>query len=255
MQKWIVMLFSFVLVLLAAVVILAAAVFHLYQKDRTPSAPASMVQTLSQSSLDGEILPSSGAASVADPMDQAASAFSEASIPAEIHCSVEQGALHLAEGEAFGLSGGDEQDCEVSWKDGVYFLSVHTTRQEPVILTLPQGTRLETLALSVAGGDLSAEGLSTETLSITCTQGTLHFSGQVEGSAEVEHQQGNTVLELSGHASDFNYELEYELGHIAIGSQSYAGAHGSQSIQNGSAKTIQIHCAMGSVGIVFPEDS
>lgn len=255
MQKWIAVLFSFVLVLLAAVLFLMAAVFRLYQKDQDLSVSASTVQTISQSGPDGEILPSSGAESVPGPMEQAESAFSAASVPAEIHCSVEQGALRLVEGEAFGLSESGGQDCEVSWKDGVYFLSVHTTHQEPIILTVPQGTRLETLSLSVTGGDLSAEGLCTNALSVTCAQGTLHFSGQVEGSAQVDHQQGNTVLELSGSASDFNYELEYELGHIAIGSQSYAGAHGSQSIQNGSAKTIQIHCAMGNVGILFPEDS
>lgn len=254
MRKWMVVLFSFVLVLLAAVLILAAAVFHLYQKNRTLSAPISMGQTLAQSSPDEGLLPSGGTAETPSPEEQAASAWSEASVPAEIHCLVERGALQLVEGEAFSLAEGSEQDCEVSWKDGVYSLSVSTTRQEPVILTLPQGTRLEALSLSVAGGELSAEGLCTETLSVTCTQGALHFSGQVEGSAEIEHQQGNTVLELSGHASDFNYELEYELGHIAIGRQSYAGAHGSQSIQNGSAKTFRVHCAMGSVGILFPED-
>ena len=35
----------------------------------------------------------------------------------------------------------------------------------------------------------------------------------------------------------------------------HAGAKGSRFIDHGSDKTIRVHCAMGSVGVLFPEES
>lgn len=248
MQKWIAVLLSLIALLMAAVLVLTAAVFHLYRTDAADAPSVSAVETasLSDPSASG---PTGQAASVTGGEDAALS------VPSELRCSVEHGVLRLVQGDHFGLSDDSGSDCQVSWEDGVYLLSVNTTRSEPIVLTVPQGTHFQAVSLTVNGGNLSAENLCTGTLSTSCQQGVLHYTGQVEGSAQVDHLQGETLLQLSGRPSDFNYELEYDLGHIAVGSQSFAGARGSHSIDNGSAKTIQIQCSMGSVEVVFPEDS
>ena len=256
MQKWIAVLLSLIALLMAAVLVLTAAVFHLYRTDAADAPSVSAVETasLSDPSASG---PTGQAASVTGGEDAALSvpAQPDATVPSELRCSVEHGVLRLVQGDHFGLSDDSGSDCQVSWEDGVYLLSVNTTRSEPIVLTVPQGTHFQAVSLTVNGGNLSAENLCTGTLATSCQQGVLHYTGQVEGSAQVDHLQGETLLQLSGRPSDFNYELEYDLGHIAVGSQSFAGARGSHSIDNGSAKTIQIQCSMGSVEVVFPEDS
>lgn len=168
---------------------------------------------------------------------------------ADLNCTVQSGALQIIRGEAFGISEGADA-CEATFADGVYTVTAFGTG-EPVVVTVPQEMTFSRITLSSTGGSLDAEDLDTEELSVSCGQGTLRFSGSVTSGAEVEHTQGETSLELDGDPAAFNYDLSYEMGHIQVGEQSYAGSYGSQSIDNGSEKTIRVHCSMGSVDISF----
>ena len=227
-----------IVVLLAAVVLLGTAVFLLGQRDRTASEADEDQSALTQAGTDaGE------------------EGTLEEKTAAELDCSVQLGALKVIRGEEFGILEGDAGDCEAYLEDGVYTISVSTTREAPVVVTVPEEVQFERATLTASGGKLTAENLEVGELYSTCERGVLQFSGCVDKTAEVEHLQGETVLQLSGDPSEFNYELSYELGHIEVGGQSYAGAKGSQSIDHGSDKTIRVHCAMGSVGVLFPEES
>lgn len=239
MKKLTMVWISLTVILLIAVAALGAAVFHLYQQQGSAAAGSSAVSPAEQVSA----------------ADSEGASAPDATVPAALDCSVTQGALRLEEGDAFGLSDTGSSDCQVRWEDGVYFLSVRTTQDAPIVLTVPRGTQFDSISLTVSGGTLSAENLCTQTLSASCQQGTLQYAGQVLSSAEVEHLQGETSLQLAGSPSDFNYDLTYDLGHIAIGNQSYAGARGSRTIDYGSPKNIRIHCSMGSVAVLFPEAS
>ena len=231
-----------IVLLLAAVVLLSAAVLRLSQSN----------QTESQVDEDRSALTETDANSGTEAGDDETQ---KAEASAELECSVQLGSLRILRGEAFGIQEGDAGDCEAYLEDGVYTVSVRTSREAPVVVTVPEEVRFEQATLTASGGNLTAEDLDVEELYTTCEQGSLRFSGRVGRTAEVEHLQGETVLQLSGGASEFNYDLAYELGHIEVGEQSYAGAKGSRSIDNGSEKTIRVHCAMGSVGVLFPEES
>ena len=234
--------------LLVAVVILGGAVAVLYQRDSAGTETSAEGTNQSGSAAGSE----SGGEAQGAAEDGGASS-GEAELGKELRCSVQLGALKIVAGEKFGVLEGNADDCQTALEDGVYTISSNTTHSEPIVVSVPEDIRLERAVFTVSGGTLTVENLDVQDLEATCEQGALQFSGRVEGNAEVEHLQGETALQLEGSPSDFNYEISYELGHVQIGEQSYAGAKGSQSIDNHSENTIRVHCAMGSVGIVFPE--
>lgn len=219
--------------LLIAVILLGGAVFLLWQKDSPPA--------------------SSSDPSAASSSSTASETASGAETAQELSCSVQLGALQLIPGDEFALQEGSESDCQISCENGVYTVSVNTTLSTPVVVTVPQDAYFQRATLTVSGGTLSAEDLTVKDLYTTCEKGALQFSGCVDGNAEVEHQQGETTLQLTGSSSDFNYNVSYQLGHVQIGEQAYAGAKGNQSVDNGCDKTIRVNCAMGSVGVVFSQ--
>lgn len=219
--------------LLIAVIFLGGAVFLLWQKDGPPAA-------------------SSGPSAASSPSTVSETA-SGAETAQELSCSVQLGALQLIPGDEFALQEGSESDCQLSSENGVYTVSVNTSRSAPVVVTLPQDVYFQQATLTVAGGTLSAENLQVKDLHTTCEKGALQFSGRVDGNAEVDHQQGETALQLEGNQADFNYQVSYQLGHVQIGVQTFAGVKGSHSIDNGSGKTIHANCAMGSVRVLFSQ--
>lgn len=227
--------------LMVVVVLLGSAVYVLVQRDNSAVSSVSDQSVLTESDADSQ-----GKEEKEDVPKEA---------EAELRCSVQMGALQIIRGEEFGVQEGDADDCEAYLEDGVYTISASTTRDMPVVVTVPEGVRFVRATLTASGGTLMAEDLDVQDLNATCEQGALQFSGSVDGNAAVEHLQGETVLRLSGSPSDFNYEIAYELGHVEIGDKSYAGAKGSKSIDNDSPKTLRVHCAMGSVGVLFPEEA
>ena len=175
----------------------------------------------------------------------------EASVT-ELRCSAELGALNIVEGAEFGLSE-DSSDCEAYIEDNAYVVSASTTHDAPIVVTVPEGMTFERVTLSASGGNLTVEGIDTRALSTDCAQGSIYYSGRLDGDADVEHLQGQTVLQLEGKSSEFNFELEYSLGHIQVDDLSLGGPRGSQSIDNGSEKTIHVYCTMGDVSVLFPD--
>ena len=229
--------------LLIAVVLLGAAVFRLYQRDESPSVSASdpSAPSVTDAGTDTE--------------ESKAPVQEMEATTAELRCTVELGALKVIRGETFGISEGSTSDCETSLEDGVYTVSVSAAHGAPVVVTVPEDVYFTASDLTVSSGNLTVEDLHVEDLSATCEQGSLQFSGRVDGDVEVEHLQGETALQLEGSASDFNHEISYEMGHVQVGAQSYSGAKGSQSVDNGAEKTLRVHCTMGDVGVVFADAS
>ena len=72
----------------------------------------------------------------------------------------------------------------------MYTISVSTTREAPVVVTVPEEVQFERATLTASGGNLTAEDLEAEKLYTTCERGALQFSGCVDKTAEVEHLQG-----------------------------------------------------------------
>lgn len=168
-----------------------------------------------------------------------------------LRCSVTKGVLTIVPGDAFGASDGGGNSFTAYTEDGVYVVEGDSTADSQITVTVPQDTVLSSISLRVSGGTLTASGIAAEALDTSCSDGTLEFSGKVTGGAEISHQRGKTVLTLEGKPDDYNYELEYDLGHIGIGEQQFAGAGGSRTLDNGADRTIRIQCAMGSVSLLF----
>ena len=226
--------------LLIAVIFLGGAVFLLWQKDSTPTIPVSSQSATSQSSTSHAAQSGTGPA---QNTDQAA----------ELSCSVQLGALRIVQGEEFALQDGNESDCQISCENGIYTVSVNTTRSAPVVVSVPKDAFFQQATFTTWGGALTAENLAVRDLHTTCEKGAIQFSGRVEGTIELDHQQGATTLQLEGNQADFNYQVSYQLGHVQIGDQTFAGVKGSHSIDNGSGKTIHANCAMGSVRVLFSQ--
>ena len=235
--------------LLVAVFVLGWAVISLYQRDDS-SAGSSAGEPSDSLSSAAESERGDGEQAAGGAGDAASSREATGS---ELRCTVQMGSLQIIQGEEFGIQEGDTDNCEAYWEDGVYTVSASTTKNDPIVVTVPEGICFAQASFTTSGGTLTVRDLDVQDLKVTCERGAIQFSGRVEGDAEVEHRQGETALRLEGEASEFNYEVSYELGHVQIGEQSYAGAKGSQSIDNRSEQMIRIHCAMGSVDVLFPE--
>lgn len=221
-----------IVLLSAAVVILAAAL--LFQQG---VAPASQEDPAGQT--DGP---------AAQETDSPRETADDAPETADLRCSVQSGALRITRGETFAVTSGDESACQLSFDGGVYTVSAAGTG-EAIVVTVPEDADLQAVTLTADGGDLSAEALDAGTLTASCNQGSLRFSGSVD--VDVDHTQGETALRLAGDETAFNCDVSYELGHVQIGSRSYAGARGSQTVDNGAGKTLTVRCAMGSVDVTF----
>ena len=170
-----------------------------------------------------------------------------------LRCSVQLGTLHIVEGEDFQVSEFNGSDYEAYVENGIYIVNGSTAHDNHMEVTIPKDFQFETVELTVAGGALTAENISTQNLQTSCDKGVIDYSGSVDGGAEVLQFQGKTVLNLNGIQTDYNYNLDLDLGHIGIGDEQYAGPHQNQSIDNSAEKAIDASCAMGSISILFSE--
>lgn len=168
-----------------------------------------------------------------------------------LRCAVSRGSLSVVAGEEFRVTDQNGSDFEAAVEGGVYTVTGSAAADNHLTVTVPADITFEQVSLTATGGAVSARDIRTESLSTRCDAGAIEFAGEVLGDASVDHSLGKTALELTGSESDYNYELEYSMGHIGIGARQYAGAGGSQSIDNGAERTVQIKCAMGSVSVVF----
>ena len=226
------------LFLLLAVIVLAAAVGYLLWKDSQDTGTALSV-SVSQSA-QGEL----------DETEEQPPAEEEIT---GLHCSIQLGSLEVTAGEDFGVSELNGSGYEAYIEDGIYVVNGSMTRENHIVVTVPADFLFQTVALTVNGGVLNVQNIHTQTLLTNCDKGGLHFSGSVEGDAEIQHLHGETALTLQGTQTDFNYELDYELGHIGVGKKQYARANGGESVDNQSDKTMRIHCTMGSVSVLFSD--
>ena len=236
--------------LLLAVTILAVAVCYLYQRYGAEHAAAPAFSQ--EPSRPGQS--DDNATSETEAPEENGASRQEAEAKSEItglRCSVQLGTLELVEGEAFGVSELSGNTCEAYIEDGVYVVTGSAAYENHLVVTVPAEYLFQSVELSVTGGALTAEGLHTNELTTNCDKGSIYYSGYLEETARVEQFQGKTTLELAGSEEDFNYELEYELGHIELGGEAYAGMHGDVPIDCGADKTIQVQCRMGSVSLLF----
>lgn len=76
--------------------------------------------------------------------------------------------------------------------------------------------------------------------------------GSFSGNAvNLDCGMGSAEITLPGQETDYNYKLDCGVGMIRIGSRSYSGLDNSQSIDNGSERTITADCGIGQITLNF----
>lgn len=224
-------------VLVVAVIGLSVAVFSLYQKSNTVQTSTSTASTQLENN-ETEI------------SSESENTDTESEVTG-LQCSVQLGALEIVEGDEFSISELNNSDYEAYIENNTYIVVGSKTHDNHIVVTVPKDYQFQSVTLTVTGGALSAQGIETQALYTNCDKGSINFSGSINGNAQIQHQQGKTILNINANQSDFNYELDYDLGHIGIGAKQYAGASGKETINNGASKTMNIQCKMGSVSVVF----
>lgn len=222
-----------------------------------PVGPAAAPSRAGASSAAAsEAMSAPSAASEAASGSAAASGASSAAQPADetitgLNCTVTGGRVTILEGTAFGAQDSAGNPVPVTTENGVYTVTCGAAPDCDITVTVPQGHIFSDVTFSVTGGTVDARQLTTDTLHTHCDGGAVLFSGTVRGDADIEHLRGDTSLQLTGAQTDYNYALTYSMGHVGIGTLQYGGLQGSQSIDNGAAKTLRVQCTMGNVSVGF----
>ena len=220
------------------------------KSSRGDFEPSSALISVSPPSSVGPVNESFGIAEAGVSVPESASSSSESEITG-LRCSVRSGSLRITEGENFHVSDPSGNSCGAYTEDGIYIVDEDAASESYITVTVPADFQFETVELTAEGGALTAENISTRNLLTSCDKGSITYSGSVGAYTEVQQHQGQTVLNLSGAQSNYNYQLEVDLGSIRIGEDRYAGRHRQQDIDNGAEKTITAGCSMGRVRIFF----
>lgn len=107
------------------------------------------------------------------------------------------------------------------------------------------------LDVSLGAGELRTVDVTAQILEASVSAGNMEYSGTIFESAVISCSMGNISMTLEGEMEDYNYQLNCAAGNMEIDGESYSGAAVDSFIDNGSARLIDIDCAMGNVEVDF----
>lgn len=241
-------------ILMISVMILSAAVIHLYQqneKDNPIAAENSISPSQEESNSSVEL------ESIAE--EETLPSFSQendgkTSDVTKLCCSIQLGTLDIVTGDAFHVTELNGNDYQAYIEDANYIITGSTTYDNHIVVTVPEDYSFESVTLTAMGGVITATGIHTQELLTSCDKGVINYSGTIDKNGNVEQLHGKTVLNLEQKQSDFDYEIHYTSGHVNISEEVYAGINGTQTIDNNAEKTLLVHSTMGSVSVLFEND-
>lgn len=107
------------------------------------------------------------------------------------------------------------------------------------------------LDVSVGAGAISVADMNVQDVSGEVGVGYLYLEGEINRKAEMECSMGSLELYVRGAQTDFNYQVEYGMGNLEIGEDSYSGLARETFINNQAGKNMDLECAMGSITVEF----
>lgn len=113
------------------------------------------------------------------------------------------------------------------------------------------GLQAEQIHLQTEATELEMSQIMTQGLEAKVGATDFEFSGEIRGDVEILVGSGDAELDLIGVMTDYNYDIECEMGEIEIGNQEIEGVAKEQMIDNGAAYTMDITCRGGSVSVDF----
>ncbi len=141
------------------------------------------------------------------------------------------------------------------------------------VIRIPAGCVFQDVELEVNGGMLLVGGITADTLDLElkagglevvnsnvgelngdCKAGELFYEGTVQRQIEADCSAGTIEYALTGSETDFNYELEKEMGSIVINGTE-RGQFDKKEVVNhpGAGKKAELECKVGAVSINFSE--
>lgn len=152
-------------------------------------------------------------------------------------------------------------------------LEEETFSKEPLVLEIYIPVDLlREIEIKAAGGSLNADRLVTDKVSIEMDAGKVEVGqliankeaeiwtnagniivGFFEGTKlELDCDMGSIMVVCEGNETDYNYNLECDVGSIQIGTSNYSGIGKEMKVQNHSNKVIDAECDMGKIMLEFP---
>ena len=88
-------------------------------------------------------------------------------------------------------------------------------------------------------------------LTLETEAGAVEFSGAATGDISAKCQAGAIELQLDGKKEDYDYDVRCKLGAIELGDEEIAVLGSKKKIDNGSGRTMDLDCEVGSIEVDF----
>lgn len=109
----------------------------------------------------------------------------------------------------------------------------------------------EDLDIDVDAGEVQVESFLTNDLTMNCDMGLIEALGKTLGDADLESGVGEINFTAIGNETDYNYDLNCDIGSIVCGEREFTEIGSEYQIENQSDKTMSIECGIGKVNVQF----
>ena len=107
------------------------------------------------------------------------------------------------------------------------------------------------LDIDVDAGEVHADYFLTNTLSMDCETGLIEAVGKTLEDADIESGVGEIDFTAIGTETDYNYDLDSDIGSITCGSKEFTELGSEYNIDNQADKTMSIDCGVGDINVQF----
>ena len=107
------------------------------------------------------------------------------------------------------------------------------------------------LDIDVNAGEVYIDHFLTNELSMNCDVGTIDAVGKTMEDAELDSGVGEIDFTAIGSETDYNYDLNCDVGSIVCGTRKFTELGSEYNIDNQADKTMSIDCGVGDVNVQF----
>lgn len=154
--------------------------------------------------------------------------------------------------------------------DGAIFSVLGWNDSRTMVITIPEGFVFDEVTMNMDAGSIEGNGLKVSgQLKVEVDAGSIELHEAAMGELEVDADAGSVALYdsvLSGDAkitadagsaelyleceeTDFNYQMECDMGSITINENEWSGIGEELEVNNKAEHTIHMECSMGSIEI------
>ena len=114
-----------------------------------------------------------------------------------------------------------------------------------------QNIQADSISIEVGAGEATIDHFKTDELDIDCGVGAVRAAGIFEREADLKCGIGSIDFTTYGQESDYNYEVDCNIGEVKIGSMHFSGIGRKKEIYNGMGKEMNVECGVGEISVDF----